>query len=335
MEKTYELLLGPGTDGIPNPPYTPSHLIRHADCQYWTVAEGCVFEQCFDGRYAYLYYYEYWLDRATDIPVQINKGDLHLLYTLRSDGEIHVVAQSLQTNLHTQSGEGAYYYLSQGTYNLRIPPGHHILIGFILDAGLFRPPANKSFTFLDSLLKAKKDQAPNALQSKRFRAGELTTRYLQLLFKKINPYTLDNEHILLRHLIFLINLSRFKFLDQAERQNDERTLVYQARQLLELLIIQQGAQAQLKDIAQVLHIGVVQLRRLHRHQYGYSLQQYRNELLLDLIRSSLPENDKLIATAIQVGFSGLSEMGRFIRTHTGLSSQQFKAQIKNKKINLP
>lgn len=326
MEKTYELLLGPGSNGIPMPPYTPSHLIRHGECQYWTVAAGCIVEQYFDGRYALLYYYEYWLDHDIHIPVRVSKGDLHLLYTLRSDGEVHLMQHALQTILHTQAGEGAYYYLSKGMYKLRLTRGHHILIGFILDAGLFRPPANKPFAFLEKLLKAKKNQVPQALQSKRFRAGELTARYLQLLFNKLNPYTLDNEHLLLRHLIFLINLSRFKFLDQ-----EERNFVTQARQLLELMIIQQGAQAQLQDIAQVLNIGVVQLRRLHRRQYGYSLQQYRNTLLLDLIRCTLPENDKLIATAIQVGFSGLSEMGRFIREQTGFTSQQFKAQIETQK----
>lgn len=324
MHKSIKLLLGPGILGVPGPPYQPSLLIPHATCRYWQGDELCIFEQYFDGRYTLLYYYEYWLITSAELPLHASQGDIHLVYPFTPNGGIQLLRPNDKNSLQAAEGKGTYLYLAPGVHSLRLDAGHHVMVGFILDAGLFRSPANRSFTFLDELLQAKKNQAPSSLKSTDLRVAEPIHRHLEILFNKLNPYTLDNEHILLQHVVFQINLSRFLLLEDEGIIKNSAYWVSQARELLRLMIRQQGAKAKLKDVALTLNISLAHLGRLHHRIYECSLLNYRNELLLDLIRNVIFEYEKLATTAEETGFAGLSEMNRFIRGQTGLTAKQFK-----------
>jgi|GEM_PF-205039 len=323
MERSYDFTLPEEYQLAELPKYELSYSIRNARLRHWLSPCNCISEQAFDGRYGYLYYYEFWMEREETIPVYCQLGDLHLTYSLQSDSPIQQRHDQHHFVMDFVEGRGAYLYLAKGKYTITVPKGHHILVGFILDAGLFRPPANRRFKFLQHLVNAKKAQSSQSDKSITFRVGDVTKRQLQLLFSKLNPNILDNEHILLKHLIFLIQLSRFKLLD--EQQLQER-LIDQARNLLQITILHQGAKTRLAAIADILLVTRAFINTEHKKYYSCKFHSYRNQLLLDLIASIIVGNEKLATTAEECGFSSINELNKFVKNQTGLTAFNFKQQ---------
>ncbi|KKO89697.1 hypothetical protein AAW12_19035 [Sphingobacterium sp. Ag1] len=324
MKRSYDFTLPREYEPVTSPLQRLTYPIRNAQERHWVSPTNCISEQIFDGRYGYLYYYEFWMERQETIPVYTAQGDLHLTYPLLSGSPLQQYHCTQDFAMDFVEGRGAYLYLAKGEYQLRVPKGHHILVGFILDAGLFRPPSNRHFSFLQHLVSAKKERSPRSDTSITFAVDEVTKRHLQLLFSKINPHILDNEHTLLKHLIFLIQLSRFKLhTDHQERPID------QARNLLEIMIVHQGAKARLSDIAEVLLKSRDHINEEHKKQYDCTFHDYRNQLLLALIASVIVGNDKLATTAEECGFSSINELHKFVKSQTGLTPLTFKHQQEN------
>ncbi|MGJ1506300.1 MULTISPECIES: helix-turn-helix transcriptional regulator [Sphingobacterium] len=319
MERSFYFALPQEYQAVDQPRQSVSHPIRNANERHWTTKFNSISELTFDGRYGYLYYYEFWMDQEENIPVYTSMGDLHLVYPLLSNSPLRQIHRSQEFVMDFVEGRGAYLYLSKGEYKLKIPKGHHIMVGFILDAGLFRPPANRHFSFLQDLIIAKKAQSKRSINSVTFRVGEITKRQLKLLFSRINPNILDNEHLILKHMIFLIQLSRFKL-----RDDGHEILIDRARNLLQLMILHQGAKVKLSDIAEVLLVTRHHLNDEHKKHYGCKFISYRHQVLLDHIATIIVGNDKLLATAEECGFSSTTEMNAFIKNQTGLTSLNFK-----------
>lgn len=319
MERSYYFTLSQEYQAVDQPIQSVTYPIRNAQERHWTNQQNRISELIFDGRYGYLYYYEFWMEREENIPVYTSMGDLHLVYPLLSNSPLRQIHSTQDFMMDFVEGRGAYLYLAKGEYSLKIPKGHHIMVGFILDAGLFRPPANRHFSFLQDLIIAKKMQAKQSVTSVTFRVGEITKGQLKLLFSKINPNILDNEHLILKHMIFLIQLSRFKL-----REDGHEMLIDRARNLLKLMILHQGAKARLCDIAEVLLVTRHHLNEEHKKHYGCKFNNYRHQILLDHIASIIVENDKLVATAEESGFSSTTELNAFVKKQTGLTSLNFK-----------
>ncbi|WP_286862855.1 MULTISPECIES: AraC family transcriptional regulator [Sphingobacterium] len=327
MKRPYNLTFSEDFSLINHPRKKVSFSIRNAKEMHWQSARNQISEQTFDGRYAYLYYYEYWISEPMNLTVEIIMHDLHLIYPLLNEVLISGKRMDQEFTFELSPAEGAYFYLAPGQYQLHLPVGRHILVGFVVDAGMFRPPAIQHFPFLKNLIQAKKEGSLTTVKSVGFRVGSITIKYLCILFSILNPNTLNNEHILLKHLIFLIDLSRFKLLDAPY---STQPIAKQTRQLLEIMILQNGAQALIKEIAQIFLKAPAQLSREYQEFHGLSIQDDRNKLLLEHIQQLIVEHDKVGITAHEVGFSGPSEMNRFIKKMTGLTSSQFKQQAEQK-----
>ncbi|VTR27831.1 AraC family transcriptional regulator [Sphingobacterium thalpophilum] len=330
MERSYQFRLPEDFKGTDRPQMAFSYPIRHAQQLHWQSGHNQISEQVFDGRYVYLYYYEYWIAEAMDIPIDITMPDVHLIYPLFTDEKIYGQRIGHGFTFELSSSRGAFFYLSTGYYKLQLPPGHHILVGFIMDGGMIRPPVIQQFGFIEHLIQAKKNRHSLPLKSVDFRVGPITLKYLQILFGRINPYTLKNEQMLLKHLIFLIDLSRFKLPDA---QDVSLPLAERARQLLEHMVFQLGARAQIKEVAQILGVTPEQLSRSYQARFGIRPLDHRNQLLLIRIEQLIVEDDKLATTADEAGFSGPSEMNRFIRHMANMTASQFKIAVE-KKLNL-
>jgi len=324
MKRTYKYSLDEGFSAVNQPQQTFSYLIRNAEQMHWQSTDNQISEQIFDGRYAYLYYYEYWINEAMDLQVEITMNDLHLIYPQLSTGHIYGKRMDQSFTFELSEAKGAYFYLAKGIYNLHLPVGHHILIGFIVDAGMFRPPVLQQFSFIRHLIQAKKEHSAATLKSADFRVGPLTIKYLRILFSKLNPNTLNNEHILLRYLIFLVHLSRFKLI---EVEDPILPLPQKAKDLLEVIVFHEGAKTRIHEIAQVLGVDTASLSRQYHQFYGISMQNERNMRLLAFVQLTIVEHDKLGATADETGFSGPSELNRFVKKLTGKTASQFKAEI--------
>lgn len=321
MKRSYDFSLPQEYQSVDLPSDSISYPIRNAHVRQWKSSGNRIIEQVFDGRYGYLYYYEFWMEHEETIPIYTLLGDLHLTYPLLSNSPLRQRHSRQDFAIDFVEGRGAYLYLAKGAYNLTIPKGHHILVGFILDAGLFRPPANRHFSFLQHLVQAKKNQSSQSDKSITFRVGDVTKRQLQLLFSKINPNILDNEHMILKQLIFLIQLSRFKISEDGKEK-----LIDQARNLLQMMVLHQGAQVRLSDIAKVLSKSRDYINEEHKKTYGCTFHDYRNQMLLEYIASIIVGNEKLATTAEECGFSSVIELNKFIKNQTGLTPLSFKQQ---------
>lgn len=321
MERSYDFTLPQDYKLVDSLKHTVAYPIRNAQVRNWESRNNCICEQTFDGRYGYLYYYEFWMDYEETIPIFTEFGDLHLNYTLLSDIPLKQMHHGQDFVMDFVEERGVYLYLAKGEYSLTVPKGHHILVGFILDAGIFRPPANRNFDFLHHLVIAKKEQSSKSANSITFRVGDITKKQLCLLFSKLNPNILDNEHMLLKHLIFLIQLSRFKVLKEKQTY---LSLIDQARYLLEINILHQGAKAKLSDIAHILSVSRNYLNKEHKKNYGCKFHDYRNQILLEHIATVIVGNEKLATTAEECGFSTVSEMNNFIKKRTNLTALNFK-----------
>lgn len=324
MKKPYNFTLTPDYRIVSCAKQPVTFPIRYALEIHWESPTSQISEQLFDGRFAFLYYYEYWLSEPMELLFEITLEDLHVLYPLLTEQSIFGKKENQGFNFELSPAQGTYFYLAKGKYKLKLPAGHHILIGFVIDAGMFRPPALQQFRFLRQLIQAKKDRSALSMKSIDFRVGPTTIKYLRIIFCRLNPHTLNNEHILLKHLIFLINLSRFKLLEDAY---SDLPVPVQAKQLLAVMISHEGAQSRIGEIAQILHTAPEVLSRAYHKCFNMTIQEERKNLLLALIEQVIVEHEKLAATAEETGFSGHSEMNRFIKKLTGKTASQFKAEI--------
>lgn len=304
----------------------PTYVIKNSKPRGWRSKAGTIYQQTFDGRYAYLYYYEFDLNEPVELAIQRKKGDLHLLYPLQNEGlELSFCHQSGDIPLQIQH-EGNYTYSPKGNYKLNIAAGKHILIGFIIDAGVVRPPASRAYDFITPLNEAKRSKSPLPLQSASFKIGPLTMKILHNLFQNLRPREIRNEAQFLSYIIYLIELSRLKLMHAAEREqmHQPNKLIQHARKLLKVSIQSFGAKAILSDIAESLEIPLWRLSHAHQEYYKTSFLKYRNELLLKYVIQHIQAHDKMIEAALNCGFAGIAEMNRFLRSQTGQSSRFYK-----------
>lgn len=327
MKQTIILNHPPDFQEVAHSDLRVTYPIRYAHTTYWANATNRYAIQTFDGRYAYIYYYEFWISTAMSLSFTSEAPDLYLCYPLVSNGEHSLVLHedNGQWSVHFQQNRACYLYLPETEITVKLPVGHHIIIGITLDTGLFRPHLERSFEFVMPLVYAKRTGDPTPLQSIDFKIGPLTRTEILNLFSKINPKVMENEYVLVHHQIYLITLSRLKIITETTEINNTITLVDQARAYLQLTVSKFGAKALIKDIAKSLQVDQARLTRLHHEQYGCSLQVYRNELLLQRIMRQLEDYPNQFATlAEELNFAGHSELNRFFRNMTGKSVGQFK-----------
>lgn len=304
----------------------PTHPIKNSEQTGWISPTGSICQQTFDGRYAYLYYYEYDLKEPITIAIQRKKGDLHLLYPLQNEGmDLCFCQESGDIPLEIHQ-EGSYIYSPRGHYKLDVAAGKHILIGFIIDAGLIRKPASRAYEFIVPLVEAKRSKAKEPLYSASFAIGPLTRRALDNIYGLLNPKELTNEFELLRLVIYLIQLSRLKLLlvEEREQMQEPDRLILHARSLLKASIKTFGAKVLLSDIAESLEVSLDKLSLIHKQYYQCNLQQYRNDLLLKQVIRAIKTYDRMIEAALYCGFAGIPEMSRFVKKQTGHPPSYFR-----------
>lgn len=304
----------------------PTHPIKNTTLKGWQSKAGTIIQQTFDARYGLLYYYEFSVLEPFTITFIRKKGDINLLYPLQYAG--------VQLDFKTEAScvpipidqEAFYLYSPKGEYEIRLPVGHHIIVGFIIDAGVVRPPASRAYDFITPLNEAKRSKSPLPLQSPSFKIGPLTMKILHNLFQSLRPREIRNEAQFLSYIIYLIELSRLKLMHAAEKEqiHQPNKLIQHARKLLKLSIQSSGAKALLSDIAESLEIPLWRLSHAHQKYYKTSFLTYRNELLLKYVIQHIQAHDKMIEAALNCGFAGIAEMNRFLKRQTGKSSGFYK-----------
>jgi hypothetical protein len=68
MERSYDFTLPQEYQLAGQSKHELSYSIRNAQERHWISPYNCISEQTFDGRYGYLYYYEFWMEEEETIP---------------------------------------------------------------------------------------------------------------------------------------------------------------------------------------------------------------------------------------------------------------------------
>ncbi|NJI72443.1 AraC family transcriptional regulator [Sphingobacterium kitahiroshimense] len=326
MKRTITLNLPFGAKEVMNPKVEISYIMRNTETYYWEFDGNLVAEQTFDGRYAYLHYFEFWISKATTVTFRSHAPDLHLCYPIEI-GEQPLIMHDelLDIKLTLNQNRASYLYLSVADFHVDLPIGHYIVRGITLDAGLFRPNIARSFEFVMPLVEAKRVGNSISMQSVDFLIGTLTKYELDAIFQNLNPKVLDNEHILIRHQIYLIKLSRLKIMMGDGSINTPLTIIKHVREILRLIIDQYGNKTLIGDLAESVQVDRSRLYKLHKEYYHCSLSTYRNELLVErILREYDHFHNNLSGLAYELNFAGLSELNRFFKKMKGQSLAQYQ-----------
>lgn len=325
MKRTITLNQPTGAKEVLQPNQRVTYPMRHAETHYWEYDGNLFAEQTFDARYAYLYYFEFWINTATTVTCRSHAPDLHLCYPVMLSDQpltLHDELQDITLNLIQE--RASYLYLAAADFQVDLPVGHYIIRGITLDAGLFRPDVVRSYEFIMPLVQAKREGKSISMQSVEFNIGPLTKNELDSILLNLNPKVMDNEHIVMRHQIFLINLSRLKIMISDGSISTPLGVIKHAREILRLLVDQYGNKALIQDIATSVQVDRSRLYKLHKEYYHCSLLSYRNELLVERIlreHNNFPNN--LSGLAYELNFAGHSELNRFFKNMKGQSLGQY------------
>lgn len=324
MRKTIQANHPAGAKEVQHPQERVTYPMCHGETHYWECGDNLYAEQSFDGRYTYIYYYEFWIHKPMTLSFSSLAPDLHLCYPLKCESDHFFLSENdSEHHIKFQHELAFYLYLPTIAIALVLPVGHHIIMGLTLDAGLFRPNRERVFDFVMPLVLAKRAGHTAIMQSITYKFGPLTYCEIHNLFRQISPKDMANEHLLIHHQIYMISLSRFKIMKETTKTD----IVENARDYLQLTVSKFGAHTRISDIAKSLKVNPDKLGRLHQEYHQCSLQEYRNELLLERIISLLDAYPNQFAVlAEKLNFTGHTELNRFFRRMTGHSLSQYKNQ---------
>ncbi|QQD14258.1 helix-turn-helix domain-containing protein [Sphingobacterium sp. UDSM-2020] len=326
MKRTITLNQPDGATEVMQPNQEITYPMHHAETYYWEHQGNQFVEQTFDGRYAYLYYFEFRISTATTVTCRSHAPDLHLCYPIETGEQPLMMYDELHDiKLILTQNRASYLYLSVTDFQVDLPIGHYIIRGITLDAGLFRPNFTRSFAFVMPLVHAKRNATSISMQSVDFLIGTLTKHELDAIFQNLNPKVLDNEHILIRHQIYLIKLSRLKIMMGDGSITTPLTIINHVREILSLMIDQYGNKALIGDLAESVQVDRSRIYKLHKEYYRCNLSTYRNELLVErILREYDHFHNNLSGLAYELNFAGLSELNRFFKKMKGQSLTQYQ-----------
>ncbi len=312
----------------PDVPAQPVLPISHATVTSYAQGKDTAIQQEFDGHYGYLYSYEMALAQTTSVPIQVDRGDLHVLYLMEGEGTIVLEDHTSYQICGLSAHRGRYLYLPPGSYRLRLPRGHLILFGFYFDGGIFREGNERRFNFLQEVIFGYRNQSAVPHYSKDFRIDTQTLLRIQYLCNNLKKKDFSNESFLLNELSKLVELSREKVIEQHVNEQHGLRIAEKAQHLWITYIAEYGQAASLGKIAQALQLNPDYINRLHKCYFGRTLQSLKNELLLKRAVDLLQSGENITQTAYQCGYSSVESFHHFFKTQTGMSPSAYLRIIK-------
>ncbi|MBD1433759.1 AraC family transcriptional regulator [Sphingobacterium sp. DN00404] len=323
MKKSMHLGLHEYFNEVDSPAYLTnierSIAMRHAEETYWKHQSEEVILQDFDGLQGYLYFIDIVLDDERHIPFEIDHPDLHILYVLSDNDTVSIVDQQTDAVCQVPSERAIYLYLPSDDYQFNLPKGFTKIFGFYFRASIFRRGNERAYDFLHPLLDAHRQQSNLPLASRDFMVGPKTRYHIEWLCENLHPTQLNNDHFISGKILELIELSRIKILSEDSKISHELRIAQEARELLILYIAHDGQSTQLKKLEEALEPTLSTINRFHKTYFGKTLQQLRDDLLLDracdLLRSGLSPTE----CAYELNYNSPESFYHFFKKNKGLS----------------
>ncbi len=305
----------------------PRLNIRHADTQYHSKEGNWAIAQEFDGKHGYLFSYDLHLEEAVVIPVQVDMGDLYVLYVVEGDTDILVrdAADDLVCTL--APGRARYLYVPPGDYRVELSAGGYQVFGFYFDGGIFRDGNDRSFRFLQEVIAAYRNQATDLVYSIDFLVGPKTRLHIAHLCKNLTKGDFNNETFVFDELSRLIQLSKRKVQEEYEQIDPATHLANNAIALIEAYVHTHGQAFSIQHVADDLGVTAAHLCRVFKDDMLPSPRSYKDRLLLARCRKELPHYQQLGDVAERYRFSSIASFSRFFKKHTGQTPGAYKDEL--------
>lgn len=295
----------------------PALRIRNGKTTHYRNGADEAIEQEFDGKYGYLYSYELSPKQDVHIPINVDLGDIHVLYLMQgnSDIEIRGIQEKLISTLSPERAR--YFYLPPHSYTLLIPPGITRLFGFYFDGGLFRDGNERGFRFLRELIQGYRGKSATPIASIDFTVDLRTRLHIEYLCRNLKKEDFNNESFILQQLSKLIELSQKKVSEPSDTTPVTSDYVRFARAQIRKEIEAGNGIPFLEELASKTGVSLNYLNKLHRLQHHHTLREYSQSILIavavDLLKKGIPPTQ----VSYHLNYNSPSAFARFVKRKTG------------------
>jgi len=304
-------------------PPQPSILISSAELTYWKNGQEQIIKQEYDGRHGYLFSLDISLVRKRNIKFNIELADIHIIYLLASDQEITILNSSNKKLTSLKTHRAQYLYLPPATYTLNLSKGYSQIFGFYFSGKIFRNGNERPYEFLYNLIEAYRSKSMEAICSQDFKVGVQTKKQIEIICKNLKPHKLNNESFIYSNLVRLIELSLEKINIEHIRVGHDKRAALNASNLLKLYIEDKGQQAKICDLSFDMNINSNTLNRFHKRFFGKSLQELRNEILIEKAKYFLQTGISIKECAYILQYNSPEAFNHFFKNNTGIAPSNY------------
>ena len=311
-------------NGVP-PDFT--YNIPYAVKVYWLHPNFRLSQQDYDGKDVYTNLIQIKNKKKFSIIIEILTIDLFWLFVKK--GNIHIELLDDDGNTvafinQLNKKEYAVYYSSPKRYRITFEPDEHILYFFVVDARwLKRSPVigPENYKKLIQLLKQQEDTHHS---SPVLELHDAIDTELLHLFTLPTFEEMEMDTKVYSPIVRIVIRSRNDLDEKNEEENSEQTkqFLISIREYCEQQI-SWGNMPLIKDIAEHFNRSRQYIYRIHKREYGESLQDFLTLRQLELAREQVLHTDKDFTTiAYNFGFTDLQHFIKQYQKHFGISPSE-------------
>jgi AraC-like DNA-binding protein len=311
------------------------YRIPYAEKKHWQTDSLGITIQDHDAKDAYLSLIEIKAKESFTFIIRITESDLFWLYLL--NGTIKIVPYPKGTEHNgfldkIKEDEYGLFYSPPREYQVTVEPGLHILFLFVVNSTwLQRHPILEATHYqkLIGYLQHKKDRY-NSTELLPIHA-EIRKEILHLLtLRDFGEMLMDSK--IYPHIVRLVLISREDLNEQKKQLSiNAKKLLIHIREYCEKQI-SDGKLPLNKEIAEHFQRSEQYIARIHKQEYGETLENFQIVKRLEICRQQIRETNKS-QTEIAYDF-GYSDVRHFIsqyQKHLGITPSEERFKMRKKK----
>lgn len=317
---------------LPGGTTQPALHLQDSEVKIFQKHDELAFEQEFDGRYGYLYLYEFRLKDTICCPLRVDIADIHVLYVLSGKDQVCLLDKDFLLICNILPGRARYFHLPIGEYYVSIPKENTEFFGFYFDGQIFRDGNEQPYNFLSDLLQDYRSKAQHATYSIDFQIGPQAQQFITYFIKHLKKEQLDTEHFILEGIIQFLFLAKDDINNEYDHISYSEQLAQQAHRLVAWHVEQSGQNFNLSSIAALLNRSQAYINTVHKKHYHETLEAFKNKLVLVKAKRYLMQGLPVKNTAYLCEFNTPSIFCKFFKRMTGQTTSTFLTQHRNSSV---
>lgn len=310
------------------------YRIPYAIKTHWQTEFFRFAVQDYDAKHAYLSSIEINAKQRFSFTVRTTSSDLFWFYQLK--GSIKVVPLQKGTELNgfldqINEDEYALFYSPPREYQITVEPGLHILFFFVVNSEwLHRHPITEA-THYQKLI--------NYLQHKKghYNSTKVLPICDEIRKEILHLLTMQNFGEMLMDSKLYVPIVRLILISREDLRDTNKPLNRNAKELL--IHIRQYCEKQIcegkippnREIAEHFKKSEQYIARIHRQEYGETLENFQIVKRLEMCRQQLTETNKSqTEIAYDFGFSDVRHFIKQYQKHFGISPSEELLKVKRK-----